>query len=303
MKKFIVCIIFCLTAGSFVFAQSPLDILNKVKEIKFLESTREDVEKILASKASDAGKNVSEYYPARHMKIYVEYSSGDCSDWDENWHVTAGKAKRIKIIFNKSVSSEYLAVDLSTLKKEQIFMDSTDYFIYHNKGAGIGYEVYKSRIRSISLLPSKESYSFFCKNKKADKFYSRENWYAKKFKIKKMIFENYASVDNLTLSLYEITSDCTSDKSASSKSCTDSNKLITVFADAASSDENDILTYNYKISGGEIIGTGEEVVWDLSGVKPGKYTITVSVDNGCGICGTTRTEEVIVKECPGCKEK
>jgi hypothetical protein len=59
--------------------------------------------------------------------------------------------------------------------------------------------------------------------------------------------------------------------------------------------ENDVLTYNYAVSGGKIIGQGARVVWDLSGGEPGTYTITAGVDDGCGICGQTQTQTVILR--------
>lgn len=61
--------------------------------------------------------------------------------------------------------------------------------------------------------------------------------------------------------------------------------------------ENDILTYNYTVSGGRIVGSGANVSWDLSGVAPGTYTITAGVDDGCGLCGQTQTQTVTVAEC------
>ncbi|RMH32011.1 MAG: hypothetical protein D6687_11365 [Acidobacteria bacterium] len=61
--------------------------------------------------------------------------------------------------------------------------------------------------------------------------------------------------------------------------------------------ENAVLTYNYTVSGGRIVGSGANVTWDLSGVRPGTYTITVGVDDGCGICGKTQTKTIEVKEC------
>lgn len=61
--------------------------------------------------------------------------------------------------------------------------------------------------------------------------------------------------------------------------------------------ENDVLTYNYTVSGGRIVGTGSSVTWDLSGVAPGTYTITAGVDDGCGLCGKTQTQTVVVAEC------
>ena len=46
-----------------------------------------------------------------------------------------------------------------------------------------------------------------------------------------------------------------------------------------------------------IVGSGANVTWDLSGVRPGTYTITVGADNGCGVCGTTKTETITVRDC------
>ena len=61
--------------------------------------------------------------------------------------------------------------------------------------------------------------------------------------------------------------------------------------------ENDVLTYNYTVSGGRIVGTGANVSWDLSGLCPGTYTIVAGVDDGCGLCGKTQTKTVNVVQC------
>ncbi|REJ78270.1 MAG: hypothetical protein DWQ47_02060 [Acidobacteria bacterium] len=65
----------------------------------------------------------------------------------------------------------------------------------------------------------------------------------------------------------------------------------------ASDEEGDVLTYNYTVSGGRIVGQGANVTWDLSGVNTGTYTVTVAVDDGCGVCSETKTETVEVVEC------
>jgi hypothetical protein len=61
--------------------------------------------------------------------------------------------------------------------------------------------------------------------------------------------------------------------------------------------ENDVLTYNYTVTGGKVNGQGANVSWDLSGVNPGTYTITAGVDDGCGICGKTQTKTITVEAC------
>jgi hypothetical protein len=61
--------------------------------------------------------------------------------------------------------------------------------------------------------------------------------------------------------------------------------------------ENDVVTYNYTVSGGRIVGQGKKVHWDLTGIAPGTYTIIAGVDDGCGICGQTQTQTITVKTC------
>jgi hypothetical protein len=61
--------------------------------------------------------------------------------------------------------------------------------------------------------------------------------------------------------------------------------------------ENDVLTYNYTVTGGRIVGQGANVSWDLTGAAPGTYTITAGVDDGCGVCGQTQTRTITVRAC------
>jgi hypothetical protein len=71
-------------------------------------------------------------------------------------------------------------------------------------------------------------------------------------------------------------------------------ELIVGVAVRAQDPEGDVLTYNYTISGGRIVGTGAKVSWNLNGVLPGTYTITSGADDGCGICGKTMTQSITV---------
>ena len=121
------------------------------------------------------------------------------------------------------------------------------------------------------------------------------NIFKRLFGIKPRIINEYnANVTNLTLSRSEVTASCQTNGNHCSGS-----KGIEIYTEGFDP-ENDVLTYVYKVSGGRIIGAGAKVVWDLSGVAPGTYTITVGVDDGCGICGATITKEIKVVECPDC---
>ena len=56
-------------------------------------------------------------------------------------------------------------------------------------------------------------------------------------------------------------------------------KLKAIACDA----DNDNLLYTYSATGGRINGDGAEAVWNLSGAtRPGTYTVSVEVDDGCG---------------------
>jgi hypothetical protein len=65
-----------------------------------------------------------------------------------------------------------------------------------------------------------------------------------------------------------------------------------------SNPKNRPLTYQYTVSGGQIIGQGEKVVWDLKSVRPGKYTISAAIDEGRGFGNQSKVEEVeVVDRC------
>lgn len=108
-----------------------------------------------------------------------------------------------------------------------------------------------------------------------------------------------ANVTALTLSDNEITLPCPAGQRSKSGGCSDTSTVNVTTT--ATDQENDVLTYNYTVSGGRIVGTGANVQWDLSGLQPGSYTITSGVDDGCGLCGQTKTETVRVVECPDCE--
>jgi len=107
-----------------------------------------------------------------------------------------------------------------------------------------------------------------------------------------------AVVNSVTLSDKVITLGCAPGYKSRSGACND-NRTINVSTNASDA-ENDVLTYNYTVSGGRIVGSGANVQWDLTGAQPGTYTITTGVDDGCGVCGQTKTETVKVEECPDC---
>ncbi len=102
-----------------------------------------------------------------------------------------------------------------------------------------------------------------------------------------------ANVDRLNLSQNVVFINCDSKESR----CSENKEQIDIWTEA-SDPHGDTLVYHYKVSAGQIIGEGKKVIWDLSNAEPGEYTITAGVDDGCGICGETKTRTVYVVECP-----
>lgn len=302
MKKIVSLIVFSLAMCGFTIAQS-LAELDKAKEIKLLEFNRNDVAKIFAGyEASVTNKpNDYEWFSTKDATVRVSYSSGKCSDNFEDWNIPEGKAKEIEFSLTTAITLKDSGIDLTKYKKEKEYVNLARAYIYHNKDLGIAFEVYKNKIFKIYLIPSKEKYPLLCDTERVQTYYRSESWFNVGLK-ERIYIQEYRNlppdVINLNLSLTEITATCGTERSA----CL--NKVRSIFVSTLGKDpENDVLIYDYKISGGKIIGQGANVVWDLSDAKPGTYTITAAVDDGCGLCGKSITKTVIVKECPNCSAK
>lgn len=305
MKKFIICTIFILAICGFASAQmSPRAALDKVKEIRLLEADRANVKEILSDfKLDDTDEEeLYQEFSNETADIEIWYSSGNCGldsteieeededdeDAVKKWNVAQWKVTRIEITFDDEVKAEDIGYDLANYKKEQIYENRPDEFIYHDKNAGIAFETDEDEIEKIILYPSGSNSAMLCdNNKKERKFYSVESWFGDSKLENRVIYNEspMASVTDLTLSQTEVLADCSN---AKNKSPSNGVKKIEVSTLALDS-ENDVLTYVYKVSGGKIVGEGANVVWDLTGVKPGDYIITAGVDDGCGVCGTTQT--------------
>lgn len=84
-----------------------------------------------------------------------------------------------------------------------------------------------------------------------------------------------------------------------STSCTPSSSQAVQVMTTATDPDGDTLLYSYTVTGGRVTGDGANVSWDLTGVSPGTYTVTVDVDDGCG-CITSASHTVTVAPCTGC---
>jgi hypothetical protein len=113
---------------------------------------------------------------------------------------------------------------------------------------------------------------------------------------KSPVVNKFADVTNLELSETRVTGKCEPGfQPREGTTCSDD--MAVNVTTTAVDPENDVLTYNYTVSGGRIIGQGANVSWDLTGAAPGTYTITAGVDDSCGVCGKTQTRTIEVAAC------
>lgn len=108
--------------------------------------------------------------------------------------------------------------------------------------------------------------------------------------------EVFADVEKLELDRNEVTLPCPPGRRPpEGKTCDDDFRIKV--KTTALNPKNSELTYQYTVSGGRIKGVGAEVVWDLSGVRAGTYTITAAVNDGAGFFGKAQTETLRIREC------
>lgn len=298
MKKLSITLFLILAFCAFCFAQSKLPEFDKAKEIKLLKSTREDVKKIFADFEHDEDENedYEQYFSTKNAEIEVIFSVGNCADEnsDEIWNVAEWKVTKIKITPEETLKLEDFKFDFSSFTKEIENEETPEYFKYHNENAGIVFEIYDGEISKIIIYPPKSNIAFLCANEKTSEIISGEK------RLVDSILEygtgcinKPPNVDDIISSAKEIIISC--ENNAKNRTCKISDPQVSIFVMAVDP-ENDVLTYNYETSAGKIIGQGAKVIWDLTGVKPGSYTITAWADDGCGKCGSTITKTVVVKE-------
>lgn len=269
-------------------AQTPAAVLKQVRQIKLLDTSRGDVRKLMHEYVLESEDDESDRYSNFGADIKVYFSSGSCADDPEEddpsqiWKVQAGNATRIELSFEDEISVKDLGLDFTKLMKEQRYNYSENLLIYHDKRSGVAVEIGGEEVHNIFLFPGMPAAKSLCKESvTAKQFYERESWYSEKLENRDGdCINQFANVVDVELSSNEIEVTLTRTVSVNT---------------VATDPENDVLTYNYTVTAGRIIGQGAKVVWDLTGVNAGTYTITAGVDDGAGVIGTTVIKTVTVK--------
>lgn len=135
-------------------------ILEKIKSIKVMSSTRADVERLLG-KGED--KDIWSQYSYEKESVRITYSDGTCT---ESFLAPKDTVIQVNINFkeDRKLSEIKKKVKLKELRV-QLSYDTADK-VYHDDELGIAYEVneiYKSW-SAIIFYPSKKYSKFACEN-------------------------------------------------------------------------------------------------------------------------------------------
>ncbi len=106
-----------------------------------------------------------------------------------------------------------------------------------------------------------------------------------------------ADVEDLILDEETVVHPCAPGQQAESGKRVSDDSMISV-STLSKDAENDVLVFHYRVTGGKIIGSGKDVVWDLTSLSPGTYQIWVGADDGYGVVGKTAAKTITVLDCP-----
>ena len=107
------------------------------------------------------------------------------------------------------------------------------------------------------------------------------------------------AIEKVELDRTKVILPCPPGQRPRSESCNDSSVIVAkVVAPAIKAKEIELYT---TVSAGRIVKkVGAEIQWDLAGVYPGTYTISVAVPDEKGVLSDPVTRTVEIVECPAC---
>jgi hypothetical protein len=305
MQKYLIPTILWLVMSGMTLAQPQIK-LDKIKQIKLLETDRSQIKKILQnykavtfhSSLPSTESDYNQHFVGDDALIELQYAGSKCGENYNDFDVPEGKVTSIHIFPKKLVDPKDIGFDLSKYKTSWIPYQGN---FYYDDESGTVLQLSQGKTSSIHFIPTKKHFSILCNKWKAEKFSSVIEVFRDR-KFNRYWLPPPADVSGLKLNRTEIVANCPLSRETKDKKCNNKIKPIKITTLSTNPTER-VLTYNYSVSGGKIVGKGAKVIWDLSGVKPGNYTITAAVDDDCGFCGKTLTKQVVVKECPDCNPK
>lgn len=108
-----------------------------------------------------------------------------------------------------------------------------------------------------------------------------------------------AAIEDVILSKSGVSSWCPFPREVPGRICSKQEVRVEVKS-VVKNPKNEPVNFVYVVSGGEIVGSGSEVVWDLHKASPGRHSITVGIGDGGVIRGRTITKPLALDTCPVC---
>lgn len=259
-------------------AQTFAEDLEKIKQIRLLVDTQADVSTLLAPDTGFVWRN---RYSRLNSHLTVYFSEGQCSNEREgivsenDWEVPEGKAVMVMLTPKSEILLADLGINYSTFRRVKVAHPGPfgPDLTFVDKKKGIAISSSGEILNSVFLFPSAASNPLLCRQKEVQDYYASKRWVRRS---KKLPAINYKDIlYNKPTTVVALDLDIT-DFSIHRKI-----KVETTIINP----ENDPITYMYALSGGKIIGEGSKVVWDLSGVAPGTYSIIAGADDGDGTAG------------------
>ena len=163
--------VLALILSTSAYAQEP-DWYKKLKLIKPLESTSEDVERVFGNIKPQSGfsneKGSMAYYEILGGHFYVDYSSGQCSSsWKGDYNVDKGKVVEISFYASKLSRLANFNLNLGDFITEKENDNSTLHYI--NNELGIDYSTERGKVKGVHLFPIVKYDYLKCENNKAVK--------------------------------------------------------------------------------------------------------------------------------------
>ena len=280
----------------FASAQDSFPEIEIAKEVKLLKSTRADVQIIMSEFDHDEDdENYHQEFRSDKALVGISYSTGDCLEDagirnQPEWNAPKMTATKIVITFNETMKLKDLGLKLSNFKKKLEDENSEDY-VYYDEKAGIIILTDEGEVEKIILHPLKKQIANLCDNENNSEIPSRKTSYVDSI----VRSDTYCILINQPSHVMQLDLRANEVFGCKDEVCANAKKEISIVTTALDP-ENDVLTYNYSVTGGKIVGVGAQVIWDLAGASPGIYQITAGVDDGCGICGQTQAQRILLKE-------
>lgn len=279
-----------LTLSQFVHTQAlpNFDLLSK---LELLQSDRSTAEKLFSQDAFSVWNQSNRQTFFRFSEnIEVDYSTGTCSDvraddLDEEreflgpdvWKVPAGKVVSVMFEPKRPIDIRNLGFDLTQFRKERLVRPHKNYFIYFSKVKGIAVTAWGKQVESIKFFPAKELHNNLCADPKVSAYFSHKRW-----RFLPEYDKDYCVLFNMPSNVRDV---------SVVQSLEERKFEIAVTADDP---ENDVMTFIYLVTVGQITSKGAKAIWDLTGVKPGTYEIKVAADDGVGPRGLWVTKSITI---------